>query len=111
MTTKTLYDKIVDLHTIEKLSADGIERLVYIDRTVVNEYTSPQAFSLLRENGLKVWRPWATLGTVDHVNSSAPDRTEFPAEENACTQVKYLIKNGSDFGFEVLNNGNPKQGI
>ncbi|KAB6666724.1 3-isopropylmalate dehydratase large subunit, partial [Phocaeicola vulgatus] len=84
MTTKTLYDKIVDLHTIEKLSADGIERLVYIDRTVVNEYTSPQAFSLLRENGLKVWRPWATLGTVDHVNSSAPDRTEFPAEENAC---------------------------
>ena len=111
MTTKTLYDKIVDLHTIEKLSADGIERLVYIDRTVVNEYTSPQAFSLLRENGLKVWRPWATLGTVDHVNSSAPDRTEFPAEENACTQVKYLTKNGSDFGFEVLNNGNPKQGI
>lgn len=49
MTTKTLYDKIVDLHTIEKLSEDGIERLVYIDRTVVNEYTSPQAFSLLRE--------------------------------------------------------------
>lgn len=111
MTTKTLYDKIVDLHTIEKLSSDGIERLVYIDRTVVNEYTSPQAFSLLRENGLKVWRPSATLGTVDHVNSSSPDRTEFPTEENACTQVKYLIKNGSDFGFEVLNNGNPKQGI
>lgn len=111
MTTKTLYDKIVDLHTIEKLSEDGIERLVYVDRTVVNEYTSPQAFSLLRENGLKVWRPLATLGTVDHVNSSAPDRSEFPAEENACTQVKYLIKNGSDFGFEVLNNGNPKQGI
>ena len=111
MTIKTLYDKIVDLHTIEKLSADGIERLVYIDRTVVNEYTSPQAFSLLRENGLKVWRPSATLGTIDHVNSSAPDRTEFPTEENACTQVKYLIKNGSDFDFEVLNNGNPKQGI
>lgn len=36
MTTKTLYDKIVDLHTIEKLSEDGIERLVYVDRTVVN---------------------------------------------------------------------------
>ena len=77
MTTKTLYDKIVDLHTIEKLSEDGIERLVYVDRTVVNEYTSPQAFSLLRENGLKVWRPLATLGTVDHVNSSAPDRSGF----------------------------------
>lgn len=111
MTTKTLYDKIVDLHTIEKLSADGIERLVYIDRTVVNEYTSPVAFSLLRDNNLRVWRSSATLGTVDHVNSSAPNRTEFPTEENACTQVKYLIKNGSDFGFEVLNNGNPKQGI
>lgn len=111
MAIKTLYDKIVDLHTIEKLSADGTERLVYIDRTVVNEYTSPQAFSLLRENGLKVWRPSATLGTIDHVNSSAPDRTEFPTDENACTQVKYLIKNGSDFDFEVLNNGNPKQGI
>lgn len=111
MTTKTLYDKIVDQHTIEKLSADGVERLVYIDRTVVNEYTSPQAFSLLRENHLKVWRPSATLGTVDHVNSSAADRTEFPIESDSCTQIKYLLKNGRDFGFEVLNNGNPKQGI
>lgn len=64
MTTKTLYDKIVDLHTIEKLSEDGIERLVYIDRTVVNEYTSPQAFSLLRENGLK------SLATVSHLRNS-----------------------------------------
>ena len=111
MKAQTLYDKIIELHTIENLTADGKERLVYIDRTVVNEYTSPQAFSLLRENKLQVWRPCATLGTVDHVNSSAPDRTEFPSEENSCTQVKYLLKNGTDFNFEVLNNGNPKQGI
>lgn len=111
MKAQTLYDKIIELHTIENLTADGRERLVYIDRTVVNEYTSPQAFSLLRENKLQVWRPSATLGTVDHVNSSASDRTEFPSEENSCTQVKYLLKNGADFNFEVLNNGNPKQGI
>ncbi len=111
MKAQTLYDKIIELHTIENLTADGRERLVYIDRTVVNEYTSPQAFSLLRENKLQVWRPCATLGTVDHVNSSAPDRTEFPSEKNSCTQVKYLLKNGADFNFEVLNNGNPKQGI
>ena len=79
MKAQTLYDKIIELHTIENLTADGRERLVYIDRTVVNEYTSPQAFSLLRENKLQVWRPCATLGTVDHVNSSVPYRTEFPS--------------------------------
>ncbi len=111
MIVKTLYDKIVDLHTIQNLTSDGIERLVFIDRTVVNEYTSPQAFSLLRENELKVWKPSAVLGTVDHVNSSADNRSKFPNDKNSCTQVKYLLKNGSDFGFEVLNNGNPKQGI
>ena len=63
MIVKTLYDKIVDLHTIQNLTSDGIERLVFIDRTVVNEYTSPQAFSLLRENELKVWKPSAVLGS------------------------------------------------
>lgn len=111
MQPRTLYDKIVDLHTIENITAEGSERLVYIDATVVNEYTSPQAFSLLREKNLPVWRPKATLGTIDHVNTSFADRQIYPSEPNACTQVKYLEKNGRDFGFEVLNNGNPKQGI
>ena len=57
MNPRTLYEKLLDTHTIRKYDEDGNERLLFIDRTVVNEYTSPQAFTLLRENKLKVRRP------------------------------------------------------
>lgn len=111
MSAKTLYDKIIDAHTISVLDHAADERLVYIDRTVINEYTSPQAFTLLRENNRKSRHPDAVLGTVDHVNSSAPNRELFPSEENARKQVQYLIHNGKDFGFEVFNVDDPSQGI
>lgn len=111
MQAKTLYDKIVDAHTIKILDSAFDERLVFIDRTVINEYTSPQAFTLLRENNRSIRHPRAVLGTIDHVNSSAPDRDLFPSEENACRQVRYLIKNGKDFGFDVYNVDHASQGI
>lgn len=111
MTPKTLYDKLVDSHTVYRFDEQGTQRLLYIDRTVVNEYTSPQAFTLLREKSLPVWRPANTLGTIDHVNPSQADRPIFPVGHDACVQVKYLIKNGEDFSFDVYNNGDPDQGI
>ena len=111
MQPKTLYDKLIDFHTIGKLDANGSVRLLYIDRTVVNEYTSPQAFTKLRENKLSVRRPCDTLGTVDHVNSSSPDRELWPSEDNAALQVRYLVRNGRDFGFKVYNNDSHHQGI
>src|SRR5262245_566423 len=73
---RTLYDKIVDSHVVQALDDAGVQVLLYIDRSVLNEYTSPQAFSGLREAGRSVWRPSAALGVVDHVNSTAPARTK-----------------------------------
>ena len=74
---RTLYDKIVDRHriaSINNVQGAGETLLLYVDRTVLNEYTSPQAFSGLRQAGRTLWRPQAALGVVDHVNSTDPAR-------------------------------------
>lgn len=65
---------MVDGHTVRHLGTSA-SVLLYVDRTVLNEYTSPQAFSGLREVGRKAWRPEAVLGVVDHVNPTAVRRT------------------------------------
>ena len=71
--SKTLYDKIIDAHTVRTLDDEGLI-LLYVDRTVLNEYTSPQAFTGLREAGRSVWNRKAALMVVDHVNSTAAHR-------------------------------------
>lgn len=106
----TLYDKLVDAHTVRRLSDDG-QVLLYIDRTVLNEYTSPQAFSGLREAGRPVWRPASALMVVDHVNPTAPARTAAMPDEGAATQVAYFARNARDFGIELLDVLDPRQGI
>ncbi|WP_428628291.1 3-isopropylmalate dehydratase large subunit [Sphingopyxis sp.] len=111
---KTLYDKIVDDHRILSFgeSGDGGERLLlYIDRTVLNEYTSPQAFSGLRAAGRTPWRPAASLGVVDHVNSTHPDRDAGELDDGARRQIEYLGENGRDFGIEIFDLFDPRQGI
>ena len=74
MTTKprTLYDKIWDDHLVDE--RDG-SALIYIDRHLVHEVTSPQAFEGLRMTGRKVRHPEKTLAVVDHNVSTAPDRS------------------------------------
>ncbi|SEH19908.1 3-isopropylmalate/(R)-2-methylmalate dehydratase large subunit [Sphingopyxis sp. YR583] len=111
---KTLYDKIVDEHRILSFdeSGDAGERLLlYIDRTVLNEYTSPQAFSGLRAAGRKPWRPAASLGVVDHVNSTNPDAGAGTLDDGARRQIEYLGENGHDFGIEIFDLFDPRQGI
>ena len=113
---RTLYDKIIDSHRIMPPAevadgAPGEQLLLYVDRTVLNEYTSPQAFSALREAGRKVWRPEAALGVVDHVNSTAPDRLARTADGEAQHQIDYFIRNGRDFGIEIYYVLHPRQGI
>ena len=66
--------------------------LLYIDRQVLNEYTSPQAFSALREAGRKVWRRQTALAVVDHVNPTAPIRTSQMPDAGAARQVSYLAE-------------------
>lgn len=111
---RTLYDKIVDDHRVVSLNdvpGPGESLLLYVDRTVLNEYTSPQAFSGLRNAGRPVWRPSAALGVVDHVNSTAPDRGPVAHDADAQRQIDYFLRNGEDFGIEVFGVTHPRQGI
>ncbi|MBR1221987.1 3-isopropylmalate dehydratase large subunit [Bradyrhizobium sp. U87765 SZCCT0131] len=107
---RTLYDKICDAHSVRRLDDAG-RMLLYVDRTVLNEYTSPQAFTALREAGRKPWRPEAALAVVDHVNPTAARRTAAMADADAARQVDYLGRNCRDFGIELFDVLDPRQGI
>jgi 3-isopropylmalate/(R)-2-methylmalate dehydratase large subunit len=109
---RTLYGKMVDGHTVRRLgTSPGASVLLYVDRTVLNEYTSPQAFSGLREAGRRVWRPEAALGVVDHVNPTAARRTTAMPDAGAARQVSYFAENCRDFGIEMFDILHPSQGI
>ncbi|MGA0599277.1 3-isopropylmalate dehydratase large subunit [Caulobacter sp. KR2-114] len=108
---RTLYDKLIDQHRVRDLDEDGRQLLLYVDRTVLNEYTSPQAFSGLREAGRKVWRPEAALGVVDHVNPTAPRRVAEMPDAGGARQTLYFAENCRDFGIELFDVLHPMQGI
>ncbi len=110
MTVRTLYDKHIDAHTVCALDDQG-HVLLYIDRQVINEYTSPQAFSGLREAGRKVWRPGTALAVVDHVNPTTPTRIAAMPDAGGARQVSYLAENCRDFGIELLDILDKRQGI
>ncbi|MBN9291237.1 MAG: 3-isopropylmalate dehydratase large subunit [Hyphomicrobium denitrificans] len=105
---KTLYDKIFDDHVVEK-SEDGT-CLLYIDRHLVHEVTSPQAFEGLRMTGRKVRAPEKTLAVVDH-NVPTTDRTKGIVDEQSRVQVETLATNARDFGIEYYNELDKRQGI
>jgi 3-isopropylmalate/(R)-2-methylmalate dehydratase large subunit len=110
MSGRTLYDKLIDAHVVRRLDDAGLV-LLYVDRTVLNEYTSPQAFSGLRAAGRKVWNPSAALMVVDHVNSTAAGRTRQMPDAEAARQVDYFAENARDFGIEYFDILDPRQGI
>ncbi|MGY4626295.1 3-isopropylmalate dehydratase large subunit [Bradyrhizobium sp. USDA 4486] len=110
MSGRTLYDKLIDAHVVRKLDDDGLV-LLYVDRTVLNEYTSPQAFAGLRAAGRKVWNPSAALMVVDHVNPTAARRTRQMPDADAARQVDYFADNARDFGIEYFDILDPRQGI
>ena len=108
-TATTLYDKLVDAHTVRRL--DDRHVLLYVDRHIINEYTSPQAFSGLREAARRAWLPQATFAIVDQVNPTSPLRTGKIADADAARQVGYLESNCSEFGIEFTGILDPRQGI
>lgn len=111
---RTLYDKLVDGHTVRRLdkaSGAGAKVLLYIDRTVLNEYTSPQAFSGLRAAGRGVFRPKAALAVVDHVNPTAARRVAAMPDVGGARQVEYFAENCRDFGIELFDVLHRLQGI
>ncbi len=105
---KTLYDKIFDDHVVDR-GADGT-CLLYIDRHLIHEVTSPQAFEGLRMAGRKVRAPEKTLAVVDH-NVPTTDRTQGIADEESRVQVDTLAQNARDFGIEYFNERDKRQGI
>ena len=92
---KTLFDKIWDAHVVE--TRDDGSAILYIDRHLVHEVTSPQAFEGLRNTGRSVRRPDATLAVADH-NVPTTDRSVGIADEESRIQVETLEKNCAEFG-------------
>ena len=105
---RTLYDKIWDDHVVER-QPDGT-CLLYIDRHLVHEVTSPQAFEGLRVAGRAVRAPGRTLAVVDH-NVQTSDRSAGIQEPESRMQVETLAENAREFGIEYFDELDPRQGI
>jgi len=105
---RTLYDKIWDDHVIET-SSEG-SSLLYIDRHLVHEVTSPQAFEGLRLTGRKVRAPEKTLAVVDH-NIQTTDRSGGIKDPESRLQVEQLAENAREFGIEYYNEFDKRQGV
>jgi len=106
---RTLYDKIFDDHVVARQD-DGV-CLLYIDRHLVHEVTSPQAFEGLRMSGRKVRQPEKTLAVVDHNVPTSPDRGEGIKNEESRIQIEALARNAADFGIDYYNEVDIRQGI
>src|SRR5258708_3017171 len=105
---KTLFDKVWDAHVVERL-ADGT-CVLYIDRHLVHEVTSPQAFEGLRLAGRRVRRPDATIAVADH-NIPTSDRRLGIVEEESRIQVETLERNVAAFGVPYFPVLDARQGI
>nr|WP_319391914.1 3-isopropylmalate dehydratase large subunit [uncultured Cohaesibacter sp.] len=105
---KTLYDKIWDSHVADQ-QEDGT-CLLFIDRHLVHEVTSPQAFEGLRMAGRKVRSPGRTLAVVDH-NVPTTDRTKGIDDPESRLQVETLAKNAAEFDVEYYDELDNRQGV
>jgi 3-isopropylmalate/(R)-2-methylmalate dehydratase large subunit len=105
---RTLYDKLWDDHLVDE-QPDGT-CLIYVDRHLVHEVTSPQAFEGLRLSGRKVRAPEKTLAVVDH-NVPTTDRSVPNPDPESAEQIATLAQNAKDFGLEYFNEFDKRQGI
>jgi 3-isopropylmalate/(R)-2-methylmalate dehydratase large subunit len=108
-TPKTLYDKIWDQHLVHE--ADDGTSLLYIDLHLVHEVTSPQAFEGLRMAGRGVRHPEATVAVPDHNVPTDPSRVQGIRDEQSRIQVEALRRNAADFGIEMYDVDDVRQGI
>ena len=110
---RTLFEKVWNAHIVREQSDDA-PAVLYIDLHLVHEVTSPQAFSMIRERGLKVRRPDQTIGTMDHSTPTTP-RNELGvipvADAMAAKQLDTFAKNCDDFGIPLYALGDEHQGI
>ena len=104
----TLYDKLWDSHVV-RADADGTT-VLYIDRHLVHEVTSPQAFEGLREAGRGLWRTSANLAVADH-NVPTTDRAQGILDPTSRLQVETLDANARSFGLTYFNMNDKRQGL
>ena len=105
---KTLFEKIWDTHVVTTIE-DG-PAVLYIDKHLIHEVTSPQAFAGMNKRGIKVFRPRQVVATADHnvptINQHLPIK-----EALSRIQVETLQKNCDEHGIELYGLGHPFQGI
>ena len=105
---QTLYDKIWNDHVVHE-QKDGTS-LLYVDRHLIHEVTSPQAFEGLRNSNRKVRQPKLTLAVADH-NVPTTDRSKGISDEDSRIQVETLDKNCKEFGIQLFGMDDKRQGI
>src|SRR3989337_3814355 len=105
---RTLFEKIWDDHVVAEDA--GTPTLLGIDLHLVHEFTSPQAFTSLRERGLKVRRPGQTIATADH-STPTHDRSLPILDQQASFQLAKLAANCEEFGIPLYALGSDRQGI
>ncbi len=108
---QTLFDKIWIAHQIHRKENNG-PSLLYVDRHMIHEVTSPQAFESLRINNRRVRRPDKTIATMDHNVPTISEHRRLPmADQISDIQVRTLSQNCKEFGIELFEMNNEKQGI
>lgn len=110
---KSLFDKLWERHVVVEETA-GAPAVLYIDLHLIHEVTSPQAFSVLHDRGLKVRRPDRTIATLDHSTPTLPANGNGElayATPEAKVQVETLIANCKKHGVELFGLGDPRRGI
>jgi 3-isopropylmalate/(R)-2-methylmalate dehydratase large subunit len=107
----TLYQKLVDAHTVARLDAQHV--LLYADLHIMNEYTSPQAFTGLREQGRRVLRPAQQLAVVSHIIPTHPVDTarRVILDPASSLQARNLKRNCDEFGIRLFDTTDADQGI
>ncbi len=110
---QTLFEKVWNNHLVRPQTAD-LPAVLYIDLHLVHEVTSPQAFTELRQRGIKARRPDKTMGTMDHSTPTTP-RNSFGiipvTDSQAAAQLDVMRKNCADFGIPLYDLGTENQGI
>ncbi len=108
MSHGTLFDKVWDLHTVRTLSSGQTQ--LFIGLHLIHEVTSPQAFAMLRERGLKVPFPQRTLATVDHIVPTENQARPY-ADSQAEEMMVHIERNCREFGIRLYQPGSGKQGV
>ncbi|WP_353156856.1 3-isopropylmalate dehydratase large subunit [Herminiimonas fonticola] len=107
--TRTLYQKLVDTHTVAQLDSDNV--LLFADLHLLNEYTSPQAFAGLDERGLRTLMPGQNVATVSHIIPTRPDHLRIIQDTDSALQASNLKRNCDLHGIPLFDTNDALQGI